>query len=309
MGKVINIIFIVVVAGAGFVYRDPIKNIWAQSFNHYFPCKTAITYSVGSFDNKFGLSKDDFLKAISSAEGIWEKPISKNLFKYTSGGDMKINLIYDTRQEVTINLKNMGIVAQNNKASYGALKEKYDSTKTYYEQQKISFQSAVSAFEIRKNVFEEEVSRVNSRGGANKQTYARLNVQRELINQEIEKINKLQNDLNATVDNINALATALNQLATLLNIDVKKFNTIGASLGGEFEEGTYESSSTGQNINIYQFDDKTKLVRVLAHELGHALGLDHNEDSKAIMYRLNNGVNEKLTNTDLAELKKLCGIK
>jgi predicted Zn-dependent protease len=48
---------------------------------------------------------------------------------------------------------------------------------------------------------------------------------------------------------------------------------------------------------------------VLAHELGHALGLDHNEDSKAIMYRLNNGINEKLTNTDLVALKALCGIK
>ena len=118
----------------------------------------------------------------------------------------------------------------------------------------------------------------------------------------------MQNDLNSKVDGINALASALNDLAKNLNISVDNFNSIGGSLGGEFEEGTYTADQDGRRIDIYQFENKTKLVRVLAHELGHALGLDHNDDSKAIMYRLNSGQNEKPTQTDIKELRALCGI-
>ena len=43
--------------------------------------------------------------------------------------------------------------------------------------------------------------------------------------------------------------------------------------------------------------------------MGHATGLEHVDDKKAIKYRLNNGVNEKLATTDIVALKKLCWIK
>ena len=133
--------------------------------------------------------------------------------------------------------------------------------------------------------------------------------EREYLNLEIDTLNKIEVSLKAEVDNLNALIVAINQLATLLNIDVKKFNTIGGSFSGEFIEGVYKSGPEGEEIDIYQFDNRTKLLRVLAHELGHALGLPHVDDSKAIMYRLNNGINEKLTSTDIVLLEKLCGIK
>ena len=46
----------------------------------------------------------------------------------------------------------------------------------------------------------------------------------------------------------------------------------------------------------------------ILHEFGHALGLEHLENSKAVMYRLNNGVNEKLTIDDILALKKRCNL-
>lgn len=304
-----NLTFLFLVLIGGFIYRDRLVNIWSQSLNHFFPCKFTISYSIGGFDTDFGISKKDFLSAVVDAEAIWEKPLGKNLFQYSENGHLKINLIYDDRQNVTDKLKDMGISVKNDRKTYDEMKAKYESIVSEYNSQKSSYTQRLTLFQERKTVYERQVNLFNKRGAVNKEVYNSLNLERDYLNREAVALNEIQKSLNDKVNDINTLTSALNQLVKSLNINVEKYNTIGGSLGREFEEGVYRSSSDGQEIDIFQFDSRTKLVRVLAHEFGHALGLDHNEDSKAIMYRLNNGINEKLTQTDLKDLKALCNIE
>ncbi len=277
--------------------------------NKFFPCSQPIEYSIGTFDTRFGISKADFTTNLALAEAIWEKQVGKNLFQYSDTGPMKINLIYDTRQSTTEQLKQMGVVVDTTRANYDNIKVKYNALTSEYKAKKLEYDILVANFEAKRAEYESQVLASNRRGGASKALYEQLNVEKDSLNTQARKINELQDTLNRMTDNINTLASTLNQIATTLNINVKAYNTTGSALGGEFEEGTYTSGPDGEKIDIFQFDNKSKLVRVLAHELGHSLGLDHNEDPKAIMYRLNNGVNEKLTSTDLAQLKSLCNIK
>jgi predicted nucleic acid-binding Zn-ribbon protein len=309
VNKIFNIIFLVSVLFAGYLYQDTLKNIWVQSYQRYFPCRSPIGYSIGTFDNQFGVSREDFLNSLRDAEAIWEKSIGKDLFKYSAEGNLKINLIYDERQESTLQLKQMGIEVEQSRASYDSLKLKYDSLFSLYNQTKKNFEAKVANFENRKAKYEAEVSGVNSKGGANKQTYERLNNEKNYLNNEIASINQMQENINSQIEGLNLLTKTLNRLASDLNLNVREYNNVGKTLGGEFEEGTYSSDRDGQRIDIYQFENRTKLVRVLAHELGHAVGLNHIEDPKAIMYRLNNGYNEKATASDIVQLKNLCGVK
>ncbi len=306
--KVFDFAFLIAILIAGFVYRDKLNEIYQTAYIHYFPCRSPITYSIGEFDTRFGLSKADFIESLSQGEKIWEGAINKQLFKYDPKGLLKINLIYDNRQATTQQLKNMGLQVNNSKSSYDELKKKYDTVKSEYLSLKNNFELKVADFEKRKASYEAKVNSVNAKGGGSKSVVASLNQERDSINSELQLIQSMQVELNTKVDQINALASALNETAKALNLTVDKYNAVGGSLGGEFEEGTYTQQGSSRKIDVYQFDNKTKLVRVIAHELGHALGLEHNEDSKAIMYRLNNGVNEKLTQADINEVKVLCGI-
>ena len=65
-------------------------------------------------------------------------------------------------------------------------------------------------------------------------------------------------------------------------------------------------------ILVYQFGNKKDLSLALSHELGHALGLNHVENAKSIMYYVTGNNNDILATPsieDLAELKRVCKIK
>lgn len=311
MKKILRIVFSLIALGVlVFLFQDPLRQAVLNLQNKYLPCSWPITYSLSSFDTKFGISKEEFLRIVNIAKEEWEQPISKELFVFAPNGDgdLKINLIYDIRQEASQKLKDIGITVNDTKASYDDLKERYNAMQADYLKLKAQFETRVASFQSRQNAYNQEVAYFNANGGAPQNDYDRLNREKDYLNAESGRLNNLQTELNFTVNNINALVVVLNRLANTLNIEVKKYNTIGSELGGEFEEGTYQDGPNGREIDIYQFDNKNKLARVLTHEFGHALGLLHLENPKAVMYRLNNGVNEKLTIDDILALKKRCGI-
>lgn len=282
-------------------------NTFRELHRALFPCKSPIEYSLTRFDDRFDISEQQFLEAVREAEILWEEALDQQLFVYVEDNEeLSINLIYDYRQAGTERLEQLGLNIQTNNESYEALKVEYDAAYDTYLAQKAELDVMLKAHEARSAAYTAEVERTNASGGANPREYRQLEAERVALNAEAAAINAKVKDINETADTVNILADALNNLAEKLNLTADHYNTIGDALGDEFVEGTFGASATGGEINIYQFENQEKLIRVLAHELGHALGLEHVDDPDAIMYRLNENENYELTEADIDELKRVC---
>jgi len=305
-----NILLLGVLGLFIFYFQDPLNNAFDIVKNKYFPCKSPIVYSLGSFDDRFNLSKNDFIKHLEKAEKKWEDALGgKDLFVYQETGGVQVNLIYDSKQMVTEKLNDLGSTLDKNRASYEAFKVAYKDLLNDYQKLKNTYEARVLSFNDRSKKYTEEVKYWNDKGGANDKAYASLNQEREWLNNESDTLESLHQSLNSKITTINKTVNELNLMAKNMNLDVAVFNKIGEENSGEFEEGLYRTGPEGKFIDIYQFDNKIKLERVLAHEFGHALGLAHVNDKEAIMYELNSSTNTKLTETDLLELSRVCSSK
>src|SRR3989344_2641937 len=67
-------------------------------------CDSTITYRVGTIDNRFHLSEDEFLTDIIQATTVWDSVAGKKLFAHDSNAELKVNLVFDERQSLNTRL-------------------------------------------------------------------------------------------------------------------------------------------------------------------------------------------------------------
>jgi molecular chaperone GrpE (heat shock protein) len=310
MGRIIKILFFLAVFSLPlYFYREEFLDGY-QIIRHeltFVPCAKPITYDIGEFDGRFGLDENDFLAALLEAESLWEKASSRNLFENSSGGELKINLFFDHRQDATIKLQDYNSELKKDDEAYKELKSLYEEHTALFERKNRELKSLAAEYNKRADEYEKEVRRANNRGGANEKKYNELIAERDALDRMLSNIRAKQAEVEQAAAGANNLIKPLNELAIKLNLNIKEYNAIGQTIETEFEQGNYRSGPGTKEINIYQFENHNKLVRVLAHEMGHALGVDHVDNTESIMYAYNIGTNESISSEDLHALNLVCG--
>jgi len=280
--------------GAGYYFMEVAPSVPA--------CSEPITYRIGPLDPRFGVSDAEFRAVLREAASVWNEGAGKTLIIFAEDGEMPVSLVYDERQEAA----QLGTSINADQRAYDTQRALVDSLVRGHESRVSSHEAQLASFERAKAAYDKDVAYWNSQGGAPPGEYEKLERTRRSLEQKQRDINASAEKLNEMIVEINAEVQELNTLALKVN---KKVNVYNESAGEEFDQGQYVQDKDGTRITIYEFRSREQLVRAVAHEFGHALGISHTEDPQSLMYPYNSGRDIRLHAEDQAALDTLCATK
>ena len=257
--------------------------------------------STGVTSSKFNVARSTVITNLDDVALLWNTAHPNLLKRVDKGGDVVISFVYDERQRTTIRNERLKRQIDEQKNQLNALKYTIEATQSEYDSKSADVQSKTTAYLARLKAYQENVDSWNARGGAPKEIYDGLKQEQLLLEVERLNLNNAIADLNALAERIKNTSGKHNAVVADVNAKVE---TINKSTNREFEEGVYDPNSN--TITIYEFESPLSLKRVLAHELGHAVGIDHVAGKDSIMYAYNDSKVFELSPEDISALTAVC---
>jgi len=285
------------------VSRHVLKNV-----ENIYPdrsCEEPLAYKLGTIDERFNISNDEILKLLSDSEKLWEDASEKDLFVLDQNNTeaIPVNFVFDERQQEIISARESEDLLDTQWASYENLKQQYEKLSSAYKKRVSVYDENIKEYEDLLDKLNKSIEDWNKNSGT-KAEYKNIKDGEFFIKTVFTGLEKERISLNNDADGLKKMVDQINNIQSNLKQNTALHNRTFA------HEETVNSGDFGFNeINIYQYQDISDLRITLAHEMGHAIGLDHVLDEKAIMFHLlekQDVLNLKLSDADVEALNILC---
>ncbi len=263
---------------------------------------------LGKVDPRFGISETTIRTQCARAIHLWEAAAHRTLFVNSQDETaFPINFVFGVAQDKLNDRRGA-------KAKIAALDSALQESKRIHREAAAQFEDAKSRIELEESALKFKLDRYNhtveswnSSGGALAEVVDQLTQEKQDISDEKAQVERDIPEVEALRSNANSLADESNRKLEEYDKAVRAFNS---KFGSEISVvlGECRSNSLGvESIQIYGYKDEDDLAFVLAHELGHALGLGHVKGEGAIMSAVEKGEKRaakfELTPRDLKELQ------
>ncbi len=209
-------------------------------------CTEPVGWYIGEIDERFGFSHAQVLEAAELAAAVWnaDRP-RRPYFVYDASGTLPIHLKYDHRVNQIVG-------------------EQEDFQRLIAE-----YHDQLAAYNDRLEKYEADLKRFNEG-----RVRGHRNLDRMRLNRESEELQREQQRL---AEITQSLEQQKPQRRGVQHLHI-----------GHYQRQVLRSRGVEriveEQIFIMQASDFEELVLVLAHELGHSLGVEHVDDAEAVMH-------------------------
>lgn len=280
----------------------------SESFSPKDPCNLPRTYQVGDIDNRFNINQQQLSKVLTRVEDIWENSLNHEILRYDPDGEIVVHLVYSDQQELIDAEQRASKQIATKRAQSNEAEKKYKRIRDEFDKKHHELQQVLNRYKELIKVYNQKGKQFTEDSQLSKDEEKEL----KELQQQIKEVESERNSLLKVVQElqrkVNNQSDRVNQIIDQENRLIEKYNQ-QFSGKRKFDQGHYIRNNNGERINIYQFSSKNELKVVLAHEFGHALGLNHGDNPESIMYHLMNKQNWEdptLTKEELIEFRNRC---
>ncbi|XPV70507.1 MAG: matrixin family metalloprotease [Halarcobacter sp.] len=264
-----------------------------------------VTIGTIAWQYKDIISKEKLEEIVFEIEQEFESKLNTNLFDYSENG-IPINLIYipATKLEQNILSKNK-IISQ--------LLEEINKNKSYISDGKKQMYSLRNSFKKENTILNNRIKKLNGfiksikkQKNISMQEYKQakqyVKKERDIINSEIKRVKIEHKNVSLSIKDFNKKISSYNNLIQKYNSNIRDLEAMTRGfkkIKGKtfmykkvitkniYKDGKTRKQKEEKNymskIEIYGFDNLKELKAVIAHEIGHLLGVPHINSKNALM--------------------------
>lgn len=240
--------------------------------------RTPIHYRIAEIDPRFNLTPQQLLQLAQQAANIWEQASGQTYFVYDPEAELTIHLVYDERQQQSDNrLQGLDQLKQQ--------KQRLENQNQQIQKFKQDIQETTALIASQQTQLMLQFQQYNNQMQQINQTRSMNKALAEQLTQQQKSLQLKSAVLKQEIQQHNQKTQQLNQQIQLLNQNNKSMVASAQQFNQSFKPRLFHKGNFKANqIYIYEFSSPNDLRLTLAHEFGHALGLQHNDDPKALMY-------------------------
>lgn len=284
--------------GFTFTTTEPSKSI---------PCQQPLTYQLGDIDSRFDVSEQELIEVLKEVEALWSSALGRDVINSSESGDVSVNLIYSKEQQRTDAERQFSNRLKAKEQQEETARREFDQLSKRYKEKEQEVRQTLNTYNETASTYDDLADKWDGKKATSEIIEKFSKLERQLSN--------LEGDLKRKKQNLQQLHQQTNDKTEQLNRLVKEYNQLideyneRYSEPRRFDQGQFVKQGARKEIKIYQFKNRAQLRTVLAHEVGHALGLKHVSNPKSIMHKMmakQDMSNLQLSDEDIVALQSRC---